>query len=982
MRKVLYLLVVLVCSAAAAFGQQASEGSLFAVGEKGNDLGACPLKTTAVKTDVSGFLARVNVRQEFQNSFAEPIEAVYVFPLSQNGAVDRMTMTVGSRVIRGRIMKREEARKTYEAARSEGRTASLLDQERVNIFTQSVANIMPGETVVVEISYIETLKYEDGAYEFVFPMTIGPRYIPGGVKDAAKISPPIAQTRNGSDISIEVNLNAGVPVEDIRSTSHDIDRADLSPGSSRVTLRGEKTIPNKDFILRYDVTGKRIEDALLTHRDERGGFFTLILQPPDMPAAEDRTPKEIVFVLDTSGSMEGFPIEKAKEAMKLSLDGLYPEDTFNIITFAGDTAILFEKPVAATRANLNAAQAFLAERRGYGGTEMMKAIKASLEPSDASDHLRIVCFMTDGMVGNEDEIIAEVQRHPNARVFSFGIGSSVNRLLLDKIAAEGRGEAAYVALEDDGSKAARKFYERVRSPLLTDLSIEWNGMPVADVYPGRLTDLFTARPVTIYGRYTKAASGVIKLKGKVAGQPYERSINIDLPESAAANDALATLWARTRVDELSMGRLNAGAKNGEDLDKQITGIGLEFGIMTKFTSFVAVEDRVANPNGDPARVEVPNVLPEGMDPKNADTPFRRLEVIGALQRPPAVTFGNSPGGLTGGGINVVTKSGTGTGSGSGTGSANASTVTVTGSASQVVNVTAAVDVTSDDEPVSTGSTKVASNVTTQQIQALPKGRNFSSLLILSPGVALSGGAAGLMVDGASGSENVFVIDGSEVANISTGAVNKNNKMPLNGRALLVVRPTLSNEAVAAKARGKVDVDISIDREGTVTSATADRGDKQLREAAVTAAKLTRFGPTVVDGFAVRVTGTITYEFKEGGVIDIFLKKMKAEPLNDEDRRAAAMAAKMHFWIYDLAMRLERGSGEPSANEASFVRDGIASVRVELGTRSASAVASLRAAGLEITGEAGRNAVVGRVPLARLASLAAIEAVTLITPVSK
>lgn len=973
MRKVLYLLVVLVCSAAAAFGQQASEGSLFAVGKKGNDLGACPLKTTAVKTDVSCFLARVNVRQEFQNSFAEPIEAVYVFPLSQNGAVDRMTMTVGSRVIRGRIMKREEARKTYETAKSEGRTASLLDQERVNIFTQSVANIMPGETVVVEISYIETLKYEDGAYEFVFPMTIGPRYIPGGVKDAAKIAPPIAESRNGSDISIEVNLNAGVPVEDIRSTSHAIDRADLSPGSSRVTLRGEKTIPNKDFILRYDVTGKRIEDALLTHRDERGGFFTLILQPPDMPAAEDRTPKEIVFVLDTSGSMEGFPIEKAKEAMKLSLEGLYPEDTFNIITFAGDTAILFEKPVAATRANLDAAQAFLAERRGYGGTEMMKAIKASLEPSDASDHLRIVCFMTDGMVGNEDEIIAEVQRHPNARVFSFGIGSSVNRLLLDKIAAEGKGEAAYVALEDDGSKAARKFYERVRSPLLTDLSIDWNGMPVADVYPGRLTDLFTARPVTIYGRYTKAASGVIKLKGKVAGQPYERSINIDLPESAAANDALATLWARSRVDELSMSRLKAAARDGEDLDKQITGIGLEFGIMTKFTSFVAVEDRVANPNGDPARVEVPNVLPEGMDPKNAT----RAEISSAYKKwlKNDVAYIMTP-------AEANKFRGTGSGSGSGTGSANASTVTVTGSASQVVTVTAAVDVTSDDEPVSTGSTKVASSVTTQQIQSLPKGRSFSSLLTLTPGVTSSGGAAGFTVDGASGSENVFVIDGSEVANFRTGAVNKNNQMPLNGRTLLVVRPTLSNEAVAAKARGKVDVDISIDRDGAVTSATADHGDKLLRESAVTAAKLTRFVPTVVEGVAVRVTGTITYEFKEGGVIDIFLKKMKAEPLNDEDRRAAAMAAKMHFWIYDLVMRLERGSGEPSANEASFVRDGIASVRVELGTRSASAVASLRAAGLEVTGETGRNAVVGRVPLGKLASLAAIDAVTLIMPASK
>ncbi|MBX7056340.1 MAG: TonB family protein [Pyrinomonadaceae bacterium] len=967
MRKVVFLLVVLVCSAVAALGQQATEGSLFAAGKKGNDLGACPLKTTAVKTDVSGFLARVNVRQEFQNSFSEPIEAVYVFPLSQNGAVDRMTMTVGSRVIRGRIMKREDARKTYETAKSEGKTASLLDQERVNIFTQSVANIMPGETVVVEISYIETLKYEDGAYEFVFPMTIGPRYIPGGVKDAAKIAPPIAETRNGSDISIEVNLNAGVPVEDIRSTSHAIDRNDLSPNASRVVLRGEKTIPNKDFILRYDVTGKRIEDALLTHRDERGGFFTLILQPPDMPAAEDRTPKEIVFVLDTSGSMEGFPIEKAKEAMKLSLDGLYPEDTFNIITFAGDTSILFEKPVPATRANLDAAQAFLAERRGYGGTEMMKAIKASLDPSDASDHLRIVCFMTDGMVGNEDEIIAEVQRHPNARVFSFGIGSSVNRLLLDKIAAEGKGEAAYVALEDDGSKAARKFYERVRSPLLTDLAIDWNGLPVADVYPAKLTDLFTATPVTLYGRYTKAASGVIKLKGKVAGQPYERTINIDLPESAPANDSLATLWARTRVDELSMGRLNANPKLGEDMDKQILGLGLEFGIMTKFTSFVAVEDRVANPNGAPATVEVPNVLPEGMDPKNADTPFRRLEVMSSLQRPPAVTFGN----------------GSGSGPGSGSGLTSATAVTVSSSASQVVNVTATtVDVTSDDEPVSTSGTRVASNITTQQIQNLPmQGRNFTSLLTLTPGLT-SSGAPGFSVDGSSGAENVFVIDGSEVTNFRTGTLNKNNGTPLTGRTVLVVQPTLSKETVAAKARGKVDVEIRIDRDGAVTSATAVRGDKRLRDAAVTAAKLTRFGPTVIDGFAVRMTGTITYDFKEGGAAEIFLKKMKAEPLSDEDKRAAALASKMHFWVYDLAMRLEKASGEPTANEARFVRDGNADVRVELNSRTAAVVSSLRSAGLEVTGETGKSAVTGRISVARLASLAAIEAVTLILPASK
>jgi len=613
MRTVIGVLVVLVCFAG-AFGQNATEGSLFAVSKQGTQLGACPLNTTTVKTNVSGFLARVNVRQEFQNSFTEPIEAVYIFPLSQNGAVDGMTMTVGTRVIRGKIMRREEARQTYETAKNEGKTASLLDQERPNIFTQSVANIMPGESVIVEISYVETLKYEDGAYEFVFPMVVAPRYIPGSVTDAAKIAPPVAATRAGHDISIEVNLNAGVPVEKIRSSSHAIDQINFNPNTSKITLRDEKTIANKDFILRYDVTGKRIEDAVLMHRDSRGGFFTLMIQPPDKIATEDRTPKEIVFVLDTSGSMSGFPIEKAKEAMKLSLDGLYPEDTFNLITFAGDTAILFDKPVPATTANLEAAQTFLAERQGYGGTEMMKAIEAALKPSDAQGHLRIVCFMTDGHIGNEDEIITEVQRHPNARVFSFGIGSSVNRYLLDKIALEGKGEAEYVGLDDDGSKAAKKFYERIRTPLLTDLSIDWNGMPVADVYPTRLTDLFSAKPVILHGRYNKAMNGTINLKGKVAGQPYERSIAVNFPEAENANDALSTLWARTRTDELTSARLKTqDAKTGSEIDAQITSLGLDFGLLTSFTSFVAVEDRIVNQDGKPVTVQVPVEFPEGMD---------------------------------------------------------------------------------------------------------------------------------------------------------------------------------------------------------------------------------------------------------------------------------------------------------------------------------------------------------------------------------
>ncbi len=1019
MRKIIFLLWIVVCSVA-AFGQQTTEGSLYASGKTGAELGACPLKSTAVKVDISGFISRVRVRQEFENNFTEPIEAVYVFPLSQNGAVDEMTMTVGDRITRGKIMRRDEARKTYESAKSEGKTASLLDQERPNIFTQSVANIMPGERVIVEIGYVETLKYEDGAYEFVFPMTVAPRYIPDSVVDAAKISPPVAETRNGSDISVEVNLNAGVPVEEISSSSHDISQVNFSPNVAKITLKDEKTIPNKDFILRYDVTGKRIEDAILTHRDARGGFFTLILQPPDKIATEDRTPKEIVFVLDTSGSMSGFPIEKAKEAMKLSLDGLYPEDTFNLITFAGDTAILFDKPVPATQANLVAAQAFLAERRGYGGTEMMKAIKAALEPSDAADHLRIVCFMTDGEVGNDDEIIAEVQRHPNARVFSFGIGSSVNRSLLDKIALEGKGEAEYVGLQDDGSKAAKKFYERVRTPLLTDLSIDWNGMPVADVYPGKLTDLFSAKPVILHGRYTKGTSGTIKLKGKLAGQPYEREIPVNFPGSDAANDALSTLWARTRIDELSSARLKAvDPKKGSELDAQVTNIGLEFGLLTKFTSFVAVEERVVNQNGNPTTVQVPVELPEGTDREktlgnNSSTHKKWVQNdVGYIITNPSSGGGGGGGGnnlpingrktvsyaaLAGATVDVSSSSvttstsktrkksgklqrgsgsgsgsGSGRGSGSGGGSGNGNGNGNGNGLSATVNVTSGEVVSVD-----TSETKVQTNITAAQIETLPKGTSFASLLRVAPGLVPQGLSGGFQVDGSSGAENVFVIDGQEATNFRTGTLNKNDNTQLSGRTVAIAEPVYPDEAKAAKALGEVVVDIKIDREGSVVEAKAVSGNNLLRPAAESAAMLSKFAPTYAGGQAVRVTGTIAYNFKDAIQVDVFLRKMKAEPLTAEDKRAAAVAGKLQFWLYDLVVRLQKGVAEPTPNEARFVHDGKADIQVELTANSKDVLPKLKAAGFEVVTEKGKS-VFGRIAIEKLAALANIEEVKVILP---
>lgn len=604
-------------------------GALTALDSTGKPAGECPLKHTAVQAEISGFLARATVTQEFHNPFQHKIEAVYTFPLPQNAAVDDMTMHVGTRVVKGKIKPREEARAIYEAARASGRVASLLDQERPNIFTQSVANIMPGEKVTIVISYVETLKFEAGSYEFVFPMVVGPRYIPGAptgkqgggwspdttqVPDASRITPPVTPpgTRAGHDISVEVKLDAGLPIDSLNCATHEVLINRTAAHAAVVRLKDHATIPNKDFILRYDVTGRKIQDAVLAHRAEHGGFFTLILQPPERVAAAEVTPKELVFVLDTSGSMSGFPIEKAKETMQLALNGLYPRDTFNLITFAGDTHILFPKPVPATAANLAQAREFLATRRGGGGTEMMTAIRAALDPSDAQDHVRIVCFMTDGYVGNDFEIVGEVRRHPNARVFSFGIGSSVNRFLLDKLAAEGRGEAEYVGLKDDGSAAARRFHERVRNSLLTDISIDWGGLAVSDVYPKRIPDLFGAQPVIVSGRYTAAGRGVVRLRGQMSGREVVREIAVNLPSNEPSHDVLASLWARKKIDDL-MSQDYSGVQRGTTNQKdEITRLGIEYRLMTQFTSFVAVEETIVTVGGEPKRIEVPVEMPDGV----------------------------------------------------------------------------------------------------------------------------------------------------------------------------------------------------------------------------------------------------------------------------------------------------------------------------------------------------------------------------------
>lgn len=607
-----------------------TEGTLNALDKDGNPLGSCPLEHTDVNVDISGFIARVNLTQRFGNPFPDPIEAVYTFPMSDRAAVDRMTMQIGDRIIKGVVKERDEARRIYEAARRAGQAASLLDQERPNIFTQSVANILPGNRIDITISYVEYLQYEDGEYAFSFPMVVGPRYIPGypilntapgtnQVPDAGRITPPVTPegTRAGHDIAVTVAVDAGVPIQNVRSELHAVDIEQPAPSKAVVRLKNQQEIPNRDFILRYAVAGKTIGDAVLTHNIGKEGFFTLVLYPPDRVRPEEATPKEMIFVIDCSGSMRGFPIEKAKKTMRLCIEQMNPKDTFNLISFAGGTGYCFERPVPNTPENRRQALDYLQQLEGSGGTEMMGAIRAALEGPYDDLHLRVVCFMTDGFIGNDMDILGEVKKTAGtSRVFSFGIGNSVNRFLIEQMARMGRGAAEIVSLESQSDEAAERFFERIHSPVLTNITVDFGGLAIDQVYPdpAALPDLFSAQPVILTGRYTAPGAGNIVLRGRTSSGAFERSIPVALPELAPERDVLAPLWARANIDTLmaeDWQGLQQGGTNPE-IKAKITQLGLEFSLVTQFTSFVAVEEKIINENGETRRVEVPVEMPDGV----------------------------------------------------------------------------------------------------------------------------------------------------------------------------------------------------------------------------------------------------------------------------------------------------------------------------------------------------------------------------------
>jgi Ca-activated chloride channel family protein len=622
-------------------------GQLTILDRSGRAAGVCPLKHTEVQADIAGYVTRVTVRQHFTNPTQTPIEAVYTFPLPEDAAVDDMTMQIGRRTIRGQIMRREEARGVYETAKREGKAAALLDQERPNIFTQSVANILPGENVTVSISYVHLLKYRDGVYEFSFPMVVGPRFNAQGgytepgkrgnpapvrqitddpgsrsvVTDPEKITPPITPpgVRAGHDISLTVTLDAGIPLQRLESALHPIKVERRGPNRAVIRLRNQREIPNRDFILRYTAAGSQMQTGMLFYGPgggaRTGGYFTLILQPPMAPTTADIAPKEMVFVIDQTGSQAGLPIQKSKETMRYCLQNMNPGDTFQLIGFNTDVYPCFPHAVPNTPENVQKALKFMEPLEGSGGTDILRSVDYALKMPDDPNRLRIICYMTDGFVGNDMQILDYIRKNRGrARMFPFGIGNGVNRFLIEGMAREGRGAAEIVDLNMPGEAAAARFYRRISQPLLLNPEIDWNGMPVADVYPQAIPDVFSAGPIIVKGRYTRPGRGQITVRGILRGQPWSQTLEVDFPANKSDGSAIATLWARERIEDLqSQDWLGAQTGNPKpEITEQIIATALEYRLMSQYTSFVAVEQRVVNVGGRQRTMDVPVEMTDGV----------------------------------------------------------------------------------------------------------------------------------------------------------------------------------------------------------------------------------------------------------------------------------------------------------------------------------------------------------------------------------
>lgn len=568
-----------------------------------------PLKETRVKAQVDGIVGRVEVTQRFENHNTQAIEAVYVFPLPANAAVNEYSFRMGSREVRGVVKTREAARATYEQARSQGKTAALLEQERPNLFTQSVANIPAGQAIEVRIQYDVELTSDSGRYTFVFPTVVGPRFCPAGkVADEAALKPPIlaAGEPNPHRIQLELDLVAGLPVHNVRSVFHKVAQR-TSERTVHISTDPDDDVPNKDFRLEWSVAQTRPEVALLLDRQKKGGHFLLMIEPPAVPDSSQIVPREVVLLLDQSGSMNGQPLSAVQQAARKLVERLRPVDRIQIVSFSDFPQWFADTSLPVTKETRRRALSWIDGLRSAGGTEMKAGLLAALDAPPRGDLQRLVCLMTDGYIGNESEILQAIHDRvgDRVRVHVFGVGSSVNQHMIEGGAKAGRGTAFVVPIGKDPTEIVDKFWSKLQSPLLTGIKLDWGDLPVTDVEPQALEDLFAGYPIHLSGRFKSAAKGTLTVTGRTGTKKVTYKIPVDLSQPDATHPAVGGLWARSRIGRLTLPW--AG-----DHKEDVTRLALEYHLMSPFTSFVAVLDSITVKDGKSVRIEVPLELPLGV----------------------------------------------------------------------------------------------------------------------------------------------------------------------------------------------------------------------------------------------------------------------------------------------------------------------------------------------------------------------------------
>lgn len=604
------------------------QGSLLFRTDKPGRYLPAPTLDTDVHLRVTGLVARARVKQTFHNPSKQWVEGVYVFPLPENAAVDHMKLHIGERVIEGQIKEREAAKKTYEAAKQDGKKTSLLEQERPNIFTTSVANLGPGEDVTVEIEYQQTLHYDQGSFRLRFPMVVAPRYIPGTepvtgfagtgwgvntaqVPDAARITPPVPKPDGTplNPVRLSIDLDAGFHLAHIASSYHKVDISEDLEHRYHISL-GDKQVPaNKDFELVWTPdTGSAPRAALFTERYEGETYALMMVMPPAEGAAQTRLPRETVFIIDTSGSMSGASIEQAKQALLLAIDRLQPGDRFNVIQFNSVTDALFKDAVPADAAHVARARSYVSGLHATGGTEMFPALSAALNSRAPEGFVRQVIFLTDGAVGNEDQLFRLIHdRLGDSRLFTVGIGAAPNSHFMSKAAEFGHGTFTYIGNVNEVGEKMGQLFSKLEAPVLTDIRVTFPDGALGEMWPKQLPDLYLGEPV-MFAASVKKLGGSVTVEGRRGGTPWK----VALPLGAGGSGSgIHALWARSKIQGLLDG-VPSGA-DANEVRNQVIDVALDHHLVSKYTSLVAVDVTPARPRDENLAEDcaLPTNLPEG-----------------------------------------------------------------------------------------------------------------------------------------------------------------------------------------------------------------------------------------------------------------------------------------------------------------------------------------------------------------------------------